>query len=53
MYLKLAYRNVRRSVRDYSVYFATLAFAACLLYSFTASTEYLLELAGRRGGRGI
>lgn len=44
MYLKLAYRNVRRSVRDYSVYFATLAFAACLLYSFTASTEYLLAL---------
>ena len=42
--LKLALGNVSRSVRDYSVYFATLAFAACLLYSFTASGDYLLAL---------
>lgn len=44
MYLKLALRNVRRSVRDYSVYFATLAFAGCLLYAFTASGDYLLSM---------
>lgn len=44
MYLKLAIGNVRRSVRDYSIYFATLALAACLLYSFTASGDYLLAL---------
>ena len=44
MILKLAMRNVLRSVHDYSVYFATLAFAACLLYSFTASGDYLLSL---------
>lgn len=44
MYLKLAVGNVRRSVRDYSVYFATLALAACLLYSFIASGDYLLAL---------
>ena len=44
MYLKLAWGNVRRSVRDYSVYFATLALAACLLYSFIASGDYLLAL---------
>ena len=31
MYLKLALGNVRRSLKDYSVFFATLAFAACLL----------------------
>ena len=37
MYIKLALGNVRRSLRDYSVYFATLALAACLLYSFSAS----------------
>ena len=42
--LKLALGNVNRSVRDYSVYFATLAFAACLLYSFNASEDYLLKL---------
>lgn len=44
MYLKLAYGNVRRSMRDYSVYFATLALAVCLLYSFIASSDYLLAL---------
>lgn len=40
-YLKLALSNVRKSARDYSVYFVTLGFAACLLYAFTASTDYL------------
>jgi len=44
LYLKLALGNVRRSARDYSVYFATLGFAACLLYSFVASTDYLVAL---------
>ena len=44
MLLKLALGNVRRSVRDFSVYFMTLAFAACLLYSFLASGDYLLAL---------
>ena len=44
MLIKLAFGNVRRSVRDFSIYFATLAFAACLLYSFLASTDYLLAL---------
>lgn len=44
MLVKLALGNVRRSARDFSVYFMTLAFAACLLYSFLASTDYLLAL---------
>lgn len=44
MYFKLAIGNVRRSVRDYSVYFATLVLAACLLYSFIASGDYLQGL---------
>ena len=44
MLFKLALGNVRRSARDFSVYFLTLAFAACLLYSFLASTDYLLAL---------
>ena len=42
--IKLACGNVRRSIRDFSIYFVTLAFAACLLYSFLASTDYLLAL---------
>ena len=44
MYLKLALGNVRRSLKDYSVFFATLAFAACLLYSFSASGDYLAAM---------
>lgn len=44
MLLKLALGNVRRSARDFSIYFMTLAFAVCLLYSFLASTDYLLAL---------
>lgn len=44
MVLKLALGNVRRSARDFSVYFMTLACAVCLLYSFLASTDYLLAL---------
>ena len=53
MYLKLAMGNVRRSVRDYSVYFGTLVLAACLLYSFIASGDYLLALDLTAEQRGI
>lgn len=53
MYLKLAWRNVGRSVKDYSVYFFTLAFASCLLYSFTASGDYLLALDLSSEQRGV
>lgn len=51
MFFKLALGNVRRSARDFSVYFLTLAFAACLLYSFLASTDYLLALELSRDQR--
>ena len=33
---KLAVRNVRRSIRDYGVYFITLTFGVCLFYVFSA-----------------
>ena len=39
MILKLAMRNVLRSVHDYSVYFASLAFAACLLFCVSSSGD--------------
>lgn len=42
--LRLALGNVSRSVRDFAVYFATLACATCLLYTFNAATEHLLSL---------
>ena len=44
MYLKIAFGNIRRALSDYSVYFLTLMLAACLLYAFTSSMDYLLAL---------
>lgn len=44
MYLKIAVGNIRRAVSDYSVYFLTLTLAACLLYAFTSSMDYLLAM---------
>ncbi len=36
MSFKLAFRNVRRSIKDYAVYFITLTFGVCLFYVFSA-----------------
>ena len=36
MFSKLAMRNVRRSFRDYGIYFLTLTFGVCLFYTFNA-----------------
>ena len=36
MYSKLAFRNIRRSLRDYIIYFVTLTLTAALMYSFLA-----------------
>ena len=36
MFSKLALRNVRRSLKDYAVYFLTLTFGVCLFYVFSA-----------------
>ena len=36
MYAKLAFRNIRRSLRDYIIYFVTLTLTAALMYSFLA-----------------
>ena len=44
MYSKLAFRNIRRSLRDYILYFVTLTLTAALMYSFLAlgfSTDIL------------
>lgn len=41
---KLAVANVRHSVRHYSIYFVTLAFGACMLYSFCSADDYLQVL---------
>ena len=36
MLSKLALRNVRRSIKDYAVYFITLTFGVCLFYTFSS-----------------
>ena len=47
MFCKLAARNVKRSFRDYSVYFITLVFGVCVFYTFNAldGQSVLLYLA--------
>lgn len=36
MFSKLAFKNVRRSVKDYGVWFLTIVFGVCLFYVFNA-----------------
>ena len=38
MTLRLAWRNVRRSARDYAIYFLTLALGVAMFYAFNALT---------------
>ena len=46
MYFKLAIRNLKRSFRDYTIYFFTLVFGVCIFYTFNAikSQSILMEL---------
>ena len=36
MYMKIAMRNVRKSFRDFMIYFLTLMFSVCLFYTFNS-----------------
>lgn len=36
MFFKIAFNNVKRSFKDYSIYFLTLTFAVCIFYSFNS-----------------
>jgi len=46
MFSKIAINNVKRSFRDYSIYFLTLTLAVCIFYSFNSidSQNALLEI---------
>lgn len=46
MYFKMAFNNVKKSFKDYTVYFLTLTFAVCIFYSFNSisSQSILSEL---------
>ena len=39
MFFKLAIHNVRRSLRDYAIYFLTLTFGVCLFYVFNSMEQ--------------
>ena len=36
MFIKIAFGNVRRSLRDFSIYFVTLSLSIMMFYSFNA-----------------
>lgn len=36
MYSKIAFHNVKKSIRDYTIYFLTLTFGICLFYMFNS-----------------
>ena len=43
--IKLAFKNVGKSIRDYAIYFLTLALGVCIFYVFN-SMDYQALLAG-------
>lgn len=46
MFFKLALNNVRKSIKDYTIYFLTLSFGICIFYVFNSieSQEAMLKL---------
>lgn len=46
MYFKIALHNVKKSIKDYTIYFLTLAFGICLFYLFNSihSQQAILEI---------
>ncbi|PGT63934.1 FtsX-like permease family protein [Bacillus thuringiensis] len=46
MYFKLAIGNVKKSLKDYAIYFLTLTLAVCIFYSFNSieSQKALMEI---------
>lgn len=47
MYSKLAFRNLKRSFKDYTIYFLTLVFGVCIFYTFNSiqSQSIMMELS--------
>ena len=50
MYFKIALNNVRKSFKDYSIYFLTLTLGVCIFYAFnsTGDQKAFLELGKRQ-----
>lgn len=54
MFFELAVRNVRRSIRDYAVYFLTLTLGVCLFYVFNAlDSQSAMEFLRAGQGSGM
>ena len=47
MFFKLSFRNVRRSMKDYAIYFLTLMFGVCIFYVFNSvqAQQSMLEVS--------
>lgn len=47
MYSKLAFKNLKRSFKDYTIYFLTLVFGVCIFYTFNSieSQGIMMELS--------
>ena len=52
MFCKLAWGNVRKSARDFALYFITLVFGVSVFYAFNSITDQkaVLALEGQSGG---
>ena len=46
MYFKLATRNLKKSLKDYTIYFLTLVFGVCIFYTFNSieSQRVMMDL---------
>ena len=51
MLMKLALRNVRRSMRDYAVYFVTLTLGVAVFYAFNAIEDSRVLFGPRKAPR--
>lgn len=52
MYSKIALGNVRKSFKDYAIYFLTLTFAVCIFYCFNSieSQKAVLDMSASQAG---
>jgi putative ABC transport system permease protein len=52
MYSKIAINNVKKSFKDYTIYFLTLTFAVCIFYSFNSieSQKAMFEISKSEAG---
>lgn len=53
MLMKLALRNVRRSMRDYAVYFVTLTLGVAVFYAFNAIEDSRVLFEAQEGAANV